>query len=70
MARMPGATWRPVPNCTKGGQDSARGVVLHIMQGTLDGSDSWFRNTKSQASGHFGVGKDGRIGVAPDRRRL
>ncbi|MEU1805829.1 peptidoglycan-binding protein [Streptomyces sp. NPDC019937] len=61
MARMPGATWRPVPNCTRGGQESVRGVVLHIMQGTLDGSDSWFRNSKSQASAHFGVGKDGRI---------
>jgi hypothetical protein len=61
MARMPGATWRPVPNCTKGGQDSVRGVVLHVMAGTLDGSDSWFRNPAAQASAHFGVGKDGRI---------
>ncbi|MFJ5294536.1 peptidoglycan-binding protein [Streptomyces sp. NPDC088348] len=61
MARMPGATWRPVPNCTKGGQDSIRGVVLHVMAGTLDGSDSWFRNPSAQASAHFGVGKDGRI---------
>jgi hypothetical protein len=61
MARMSGATWRPVPNCTKGGQDEVRGVVLHIMEGTLDGSDSWFRNASSQASAHFGVGKDGRI---------
>lgn len=61
MARMPGATWRPVPNCTEGGQDAVYGVVLHIMEGTLDGSDSWFRNPQSQASSHFGVGKDGRI---------
>jgi hypothetical protein len=61
MARMPGATWRPVPNCTTGGQDAVYGVVLHIMEGTLDGSDSWFRNPASQASAHFGVGKDGRI---------
>ncbi|MEU6925468.1 peptidoglycan-binding protein [Streptomyces sp. NPDC046631] len=61
MARMPGALWRPVPNCTKGGQDAVHGVVLHIMAGTLDGSDSWFRNPSSQASAHFGVGKDGRI---------
>lgn len=61
MARMPGATWRPVPNCTKDGQDSVQGVVLHIMEGTLDGSDSWFRNPTAQASAHFGVGRDGRI---------
>ncbi|MFF9787211.1 peptidoglycan-binding protein [Streptomyces nigrescens] len=61
MARMPGAQWRPVPNCTKGGQDAVYGVVLHIMQGTLWGSDSWFRNPSAQASSHFGVGKDGTI---------
>ncbi|MGW1077638.1 peptidoglycan-binding protein [Streptomyces sp. NPDC002537] len=58
---MPGATWRPVPNCTKNGQESVNGVILHIMEGTLDGSDSWFRNASAQASAHFGVGKDGRI---------
>lgn len=61
MARMPGATWRPTNNCTPGGQQSVRGIVLHIMEGTLDGSDSWFKNPDSQASSHFGVGKDGRI---------
>lgn len=61
MARMPGAIWRPVPNCTKGGQESVHGVVLHIMQGSLAGSDSWFRNAVSQASAHFGVGRNGAI---------
>ncbi|MBD0734106.1 LysM peptidoglycan-binding domain-containing protein [Streptomyces sp. CBMA29] len=61
MAIMPGATVRLVPNCTKGGQESVQGVILHIMQGTLDGSDSWFRNPISQASAHFGVGKTGTI---------
>jgi hypothetical protein len=61
MARMPGATWRPVPNCTTGGQEAVYGVVLHIMEGTLDGSDAWFRNPAAQASSHFGVGRDGRI---------
>lgn len=61
MAIMPGVTVRLVPNRTKGGQESVNGVVLHIMQGTLDGSDSWFRNSVSQASAHFGVGKKGQI---------
>lgn len=61
MARMPDALWRPVPNRTPGGQETVRGVVLHVMQGSLEGSDSWFRNTASSASAHFGVGKDGRI---------
>lgn len=61
MARMPGALWRPVPNCTKGGMRAHYGVVLHIMEGTLWGSDAWFRNPAAQASSHFGVGKDGTI---------
>src|SRR5690348_17143717 len=37
------------------------GVVLHIMEGTLDGTDGWFHNPHAQASAHFGVGKDGRM---------
>jgi len=36
-------------------------VVLHVMEGILDGTDSWFRNPQAQASAHFGVGKDGRV---------
>jgi LysM repeat protein len=59
MALMSGATYRPVPNCTKGGQQEVRGVVVHIMAGTLAGTDSWFRNPKAQASSHFGTGKTG-----------
>jgi hypothetical protein len=59
---MTGATWRPIPvNFTKGGQESVRGVVIHIMAGTLAGTDSWFRNPKAQASSHFGTGKTGAL---------
>jgi hypothetical protein len=62
MSRMSGATWRPIPvNFTAGGQDSVRGVVIHIMAGTLAGTDSWFRNSKAQASSHFGTGKAGAL---------
>lgn len=62
MARMPGATWRPIPvNYTPNGQTSVRGVVVHIMAGTLPGTDSWFRNPDAKASSHFGTGKDGRL---------
>ncbi|MGW2062812.1 peptidoglycan recognition protein family protein [Streptomyces sp. NPDC001937] len=62
MARMPGALWRPIPiNYTEGGQDSVRGVVVHIMAGTLAGTDAWFRNPKAQASAHFGTGKAGAL---------
>lgn len=60
-SRYPGATWKgPVPNASYGYGPSL-GVVLHIMEGTLDGTDNWFHNPRAQASAHFGVGKDGRV---------
>lgn len=36
-------------------------IVDHIMSGTLVGTDSWFRNSTSEVSAHFGVGKNGEI---------
>ncbi|MFI1520655.1 N-acetylmuramoyl-L-alanine amidase [Kitasatospora cineracea] len=30
-----------------------RGLVLHIQDGTEDGSEAWFKNPDSQASAHF-----------------
>ncbi|MFF9554604.1 N-acetylmuramoyl-L-alanine amidase [Streptomyces albus] len=62
MAHMPGAAWRPIPtNYTRSGQSSVRGVVVHIMAGTLAGTDSWFRNPKARASSHFGTGRAGAL---------
>ncbi|MCX4663361.1 peptidoglycan-binding protein [Streptomyces uncialis] len=62
MAKFTGAEWRPISiNHTRGGQISVRGVVIHIMAGTLAGTDSWFRNPKAKASSHFGTGKGGRL---------
>ncbi|MFZ3556481.1 MULTISPECIES: N-acetylmuramoyl-L-alanine amidase [unclassified Streptomyces] len=62
MARLSSATWRPIPvNYTKGGQARVDGVVVHIMAGTLAGTDSWFRNSRAQASSHFGTGKTGAL---------
>ncbi|MFB8107289.1 peptidoglycan-binding protein [Streptomyces sp. NPDC056007] len=62
MARFSGASWRPIPiNHTKNGQESVRGVVVHIMDGTLSGTDSWFRNPDAQASSHFGTGRNGQL---------
>lgn len=61
MARMPGAVWHPVRNYTRGGQDEVRGVVVHIMAGTLEGSQAWFDNPTAQASSHFGTGKQGAL---------
>ena len=36
-------------------------VVIHIMDGTLGGTDSWFANTTSQVSAHYGIGKNGEV---------
>ncbi|MFI0736403.1 N-acetylmuramoyl-L-alanine amidase [Streptomyces sp. NPDC021225] len=57
---MPGAKWRPIPvNYTKGGQADVRGVVVHIMDGSYAGTDSWFRDLKAKASAHFGTSRAG-----------
>lgn len=62
MARMADASWRPIPvNYTANGQTEVRGVVVHIMAGTLPGTDSWFRNPQARASSHFGTGKAGAL---------
>lgn len=57
----PGARWQgPVPN-TAGTIGTIRLIVIHIMEGTLIGTDSWFHNPDSKVSTHFGVGKDGTV---------
>src|SRR5207244_7199464 len=61
MARYSGAQWRPISiNYNRGGI-APRILIVHIMQGTLAGTDSWFRNPDAQVSAHFGVGKTGTI---------
>ena len=36
-------------------------IVIHIMEGTLDGTDAWFQNQDSKQSAHFGIGKTGEV---------
>jgi N-acetyl-anhydromuramyl-L-alanine amidase AmpD len=49
-------------NYTKGrGGFKPRAVILHIMAGTLKGTDSWFANPVAQASAHYGIGLNGEI---------
>lgn len=63
MARYPAAQWRgPVPssNYTPGG-NNPRYHIIHIMEGTLAGTDSEFRTPDIQLSAHFGIGKDGTV---------
>lgn len=62
MAKFKGAKWRPIPvNYISGGQDAVRGVVIHIMDGSLSGTDSWFRDSEAEASSHFGTGRNGAL---------
>ncbi|TDH59198.1 N-acetylmuramoyl-L-alanine amidase [Dankookia rubra] len=36
-------------------------IVIHIMDGTLAGTDSWFNNPAAQVSAHYGVGVAGQV---------
>ncbi len=36
-------------------------IVIHVMEGTLTGTDSWFANRRSSVSAHYGVGKRGDV---------
>lgn len=61
QGRCPLAAWKPIDaNFTRGG-NRPRLLIVHIMQGSLAGTDSWFRNPASQVSSHFGVGRDGTV---------
>ncbi len=60
MARYPAAQWVPSPN-VGGPIGAVRLGVIHLMGGTLDGTDSWFAQPASQVSAHFGVGRTGAV---------
>lgn len=36
-------------------------IVIHIMDGSLTGTDSWFNDRRSGVSAHYGVGKNGAV---------
>ena len=55
-------TWIGTPNRHKGREGfRPEAVVVHIMEGTLAATDSWFGTTESRVSAHYGVASDGRI---------
>jgi hypothetical protein len=59
--KYPGAEWKPIGVNYRHGGCTPRFIVLHIMVGTLAGTDSWFRNPAAQVSAHFGIGKSGTV---------
>jgi len=52
-------TFSPVLNRTPDAMGEVYGVVVHIMDGSFDGTKSWFNNSGASASSHFGTRKDG-----------
>lgn len=54
--------WVPSPNYTVGRRGyRPEAIVIHIMAGTLAGTDSWFSQRRSQVSAHYGIGRKGDI---------
>lgn len=55
-------TFIPSPNFTPGRKSYAPiAIVIHIMEGSLDGTDSWFSSTQSVVSAHYGIGINGEV---------
>lgn len=56
IIRKPSPHFKPGRNGYK-----PEAIVIHIMEGTLTGTDSWFANPASRVSAHYGVGKLGAV---------
>lgn len=53
---------KPSPNFAVGRQGfKPEIIVIHIMDGSLVGTDSWFANPASQVSSHYGIGFKGEV---------
>lgn len=57
----PEAQKRAIDCNYRAGGNRPRLLIVHIMEGTLEGTDSWFRNPASEVSAHFGTGRDGTL---------
>jgi N-acetylmuramoyl-L-alanine amidase len=53
---------KPSPNFGVGRLNyKIEAIVIHIMDGTLQGTDSWFATPASQVSSHYGIGLNGEV---------
>ncbi len=52
---------KPSPNFGSRDGNPIKYISVHIMAGTLSGTDAWFANPQSQASSNYGVGFGGEI---------
>lgn len=54
--------WKGSPNFWSGrAGHTAVAICDHIMQGSMESTNGWFKSRRSEASTHFGVAHDGRI---------
>ncbi len=52
----------PSPNYSQGRKGfKPEAIVIHIMEGSLSGTDAWFGNPGSRVSAHYGVGINGEV---------
>jgi N-acetylmuramoyl-L-alanine amidase len=52
----------PSPNFYAGRSGyTPEAIIIHIMEGTLSGTDSWFKSALSKVSAHYGIGKNGEV---------
>ena len=50
------------PNFTQGRRTyRPEAIVIHVMDGTLKGTDGWFSSPLSQVSAHYGIGRNGEV---------
>lgn len=53
---------KPTPNFWRGRDGhKPEAIVIHIMDGLLSGTDSWFASPSSEVSSHYGIGQNGEI---------
>jgi N-acetylmuramoyl-L-alanine amidase len=59
---MNAAKWM---GCAEGnyepGNHTVEGIVIHLMDGTLVGTDAWFSDPRAKVSAHYGIGRNGEI---------
>jgi hypothetical protein len=66
MARMAAADWRKIDINYNINSNRPRLYVVHIAQGSYEGTIAWFNNKDAQASSHFVIARDGRIAQLVD----
>lgn len=59
---VPQKKWVGTPHFNTGRSGfKPEAIVIHVMDGTLTGTDAWFKNPTSRVSAHYGIGKTGEI---------